>query len=191
VKVLYKLALSSFLLVQAGLCYSSESINLILLPDLSSCHQVGGEIGINENSSLGILGRAGCESNRATYGNENDDVENKFSRILVPWRYSFNGVFKDGYFIQALSGVEKSEFKSTLGSTADVTFATLAVHGGYQWFWSNGFNISLMAGVAYLHEVSSSNRIVSGEEGNVTDFLDKNTKTNIHGGAGFFIGWLF
>jgi len=191
VKCLYKYVLSSLLLVESGLCYSSESNNLILLPDSSSCHQAGIEMAINKHNTLGILGRAGCESDRPTYGSKNDDVENRFGRILVPWRFSFKGVFTDGYFVQALAGLEKSEFKSTLGSSADVTFTNLAAHVGYQWFWRNGFNLSLMGGVAYLHEVSSSKHIVTGEQKSVTDFLDKNTKTNIHGGAGVIVGWLF
>lgn len=190
-KVLCKLVCSLFLLFQAGLSYASDSLNLMLLPDPYGCHQVGVEMGINANSTLGVLGRGSCESDRPTYGAMNEDVENTFSRILVPFRYSFSGVFKDGYFVQGLAGLEKSEFKSSLGSTSNVTFASFAAHGGYQWFWKNGFNISLMGGVAYLQNIETSESIVGGEDSDVVKFLDKNTKANIHGGGGVFMGWLF
>ena len=190
-KVLYRLILATVLLINAGQCYSSNSINALVLPDLFGCHQLGGEFGLNDNSTLGALVRINCSSDRPTYGTKDGDVENRFSRILVPWRYSFNGVFADGYFLQGLVGLENSEFKTTLGSTAEVTFTNLAVHAGYQWFWRNGFNIALMGGIAYLHENSSRTNIVTGEENRVVDFIDKNTKTNIHGGAGVIVGWLF
>lgn len=190
-KVIGELIFSTLLLLQAGFCYSSEYKNFILIPDPSSCHQVGVEVSINENSSLGMFGRISCESNRATYGAKNSNVENTFSRILIPWRYSFNGVFTDGYFVQPLAGLENSKFKSTLGSTAEVTFVSLAAYAGYQWFWRNGLNVSLMAGLAYLQEVNSSHDILAGEGSDVSKFLDKNTETNLHGGAGVIVGWLF
>jgi len=191
VKVLYQLMLAVVLLISAGQCYSSNSINVVVLPDLFGCHQLGGEFELNENNTLGVLGRINCSSDRPTYGAKNDDVENEFSRILVPWRYSFNGIFTDGYFLQTLVGLEKNKFKTTLGSTSKVTFTNLAVHAGYQWFWKNGFNITLLGGIAYLHENNSRTNIVTTEETHVVNFIDKNTKTNIHGGAGVIVGWLF
>lgn len=183
-----------FLLFQSGLCLADASFNIIVLPDSINsfdCHQVGVEFKVAQNHSVGMLGRFDCETNRSTYGDTHDDVTNTFSRILIPWRYSKNGVFKDGIIIQALVGVEKSEFRSKLGSKADVTFVDFGIHYGYQWFWENGFNISALAGVAYLVETSSEKSIVQNENSDVINWLDKNTKTNIHGGAGIMIGWKF
>ncbi len=93
-----------------------------------------------------------------------------------------------GYFVQALAGLEKSEFKSKLGFTADVTFVNLAIHAGYQWYWQNGFNLSLMAGVVYLNV---NRNIMTNESVAVADFLGENTESNFHGGASVIVGWLF
>lgn len=191
VEYLYRLAFSAFLLGQIGQCYSSESINLILLPDAYNCHHAGFEISMNEKSTLGFLGVPGCNSDRPTYGEIDDDVNNDFSRLLVPWRYSPHRAFTTGYFFQAIAGLEKSEFTSTLGSTADVTFANFGGYAGYQWFWRNGFNISVMGGAVYLQELSSSTTLAPGEGNDVREFLDKNTNSNIHGGYGIIFGWLF
>lgn len=190
-KFLTAILLFPFLLVTPGICFSSDNVNLIFLPDPSSCHQAGIEIDISRNTTLGVLARPNCQSDRSTYGKKNSDVENNFSRVLIPLKYSFNGAFTQGYFVQTLIGLEKSEFKSKLGSTADVMFGNFAAHAGYQWFWENGFNISLMAGVAYLKELSSSENISVGESASVVDFLEKNTKSNLHGGAGIIVGWFF
>lgn len=179
---------------QSSLCLSADTINIIILPDSINsfdCHQPGIEFKISQNSSLGAIGRLDCATDRSTYGKTNDDVTNTFSRIIVPWRYSFNGTFRDGSLVQALVGIEKSEFRSTLGSKADVTFVDFAFHYGYQWFWKNGFNVSALAGVAYLVKTSSEIDIVPTENSDVIGFLDKNTKTNVHGGAGILIGWKF
>ena len=190
-KCLYKLVLSGFLLSQIGQCYSSESINFIVLPDAANCHHAGLEIQMNEKNTLGFLGVSGCNSDRSTYGEKNDDVNNDFSRFLVPWRYSPHGAFTTGYFFQAIAGSEKSKFTSILGSTADVTFASFGGYAGYQWFWRNGFNISVIGGAVYLHELSSSTTLAPSEGNDVRDYLDKNTDSNIHGGYGIIFGWLF
>ena len=88
-------------------------------------------------------------------------------------------------------GLEYSEFSSRIGSTADVTFANLGGYVGYQWFWPNGFNISVMGGGVYLQELNSSTTLAPGEGNDVSDFLDKNTDSNIHAGYGIIFGWLF
>lgn len=190
-KCLYKLVLSSVLLIQAGQCYSSSLINFIALPDAANCHHAGFEIQMNEKNTLGFLGVSGCNSDRPTYGEKNDDVNNDFSRFLVPWRYSPHGAFTTGYFFQAITGVEKSQFTSTLDSNADVTFAHFGGYAGYQWFWPNGFNISVIGGAVYLYELSSSTTLAPGETVDVKNFLDKNTDSNIHGGYGIIFGWSF
>jgi len=186
-----RFVLMSILIFSPGLCFSKDFLNFTLLPDLFKCHQLGVEFAITEKSTLGLIGRGSCKSDRPTYGKSNDNVRNNFSRILVPWRYSKNGVFTDGYFVQSLVGLERSKFSSELGSSANVTFLNVAFQFGYQWFWSNGLNVSVMGGPAFLVESGSSKNIVINEQDNVVDFLNKNTKTNVHGGAGVIIGWGF
>jgi hypothetical protein len=175
-------------------CLSADWINVILLPDSFDsfdCHQPGVEFKVADRSSVGILGRFDCDTDRATYGSSNDSVSNTFSRVLIPWRYSRKGTFKDGTLIEVLVGAERSKFRSDLGSMADVTFMDLGLYYGYQWFWDSGFNISAMAGVAYLVETSSSKEIAQNETSDVIDYLNKNTETNVHGGLGIIIGWTF
>lgn len=191
IKTVFRFVLLFFLFIYAGMCQSSGSVNVILLPDPYNCHQVGFEFQSNEKNTLGLLGRLGCNSNRPTYGSKNDDVDNKFSRILVPWRYSFKGGFKNGFFVQTLAGFEQSEFKSTLGSAAKVSFLNIGINAGYQWFWKSGFNVSVLGGRAFLQKINSDKSILSGESQSVSDFLDKNTKTNNHGSYGVIVGWLF
>ncbi len=183
-----------------GLCFQSissladDAINAILMLDSFNsfdCHHPGVELSVSQNSSVGVLGIFDCDTDRSTYGETNDNVTNTFSRILIPWRYAKGGVFKTGPFMQALIGMEKSEFRSTLGSRADVTFVDFAFHYGYQWFWDNGFNVSVMGGVGLLVKTSDEKDIVQNESNDVRDFLDKNTKTNIHPGAGVVMGWRF
>ena len=88
-------------------------------------------------------------------------------------------------------GIEDSKFKSNLGSSTDVTYLNLSVHGGYQWYFKNGFNVSVLAGIAHLQKLNSSKQISGNETLSVIDFLSKNSETNTHGGAGVFVGWLF
>lgn len=181
-------------LLASNAAQSASAFNIILLPDLTKsfkCHQPGVEFPIADTQSLAVLGVINCNSDRSTYGDTNDNVTNSFSRLLVPWRYAWNGVFKDGQLIQFLIGVETSEFSSSLGSEAEVTFMDFGLYYGYQWFWQNGFNLSLLGGLAYLVKTSSSKNIAPGETNDVIDFLDKNTKTNVHGGAGIIFGWKF
>jgi len=180
------------LIFQASSCFSKDSINISLIPDFFNCHHhFGLEFSIHENSTLGIIGTNKCTSDRPTYGDSNSKVNNTFSRIFIPWRYSMKGAFKDGYFIQTMIGIENSKFKSETGSSADVTFIDLTLHGGYQWFWGNGFNVSALAGVAFLKKTNLTKNIVSNESDDVVDFLDKNTKSNAHIGVGVIFGWAF
>jgi len=182
------------LLIVSNSCYSADFINIIFLPDFSNsfeCSEPGVEFKVTEKSSVGILGTFDCDSNRPTYGNSNDQVSNSFSRALIPWRYSWKGAYTDGTFIQALIGVEESKFRSDLGSTANVSFVDFGAYFGYQWFWKNGFNISVMGGVAYLVETSSEQNLIPGETQDIIDYLDKNTETNVHGGFGAILGWKF
>lgn len=181
-------------LFQSNTSLSAEPFNVAIMPDSINsfkCHQPGVEFKISQTSSLGVFGTLDCKSNRSTYGDTNNDVTNTFSRIFFPWRYSKGGVFKTGSFMQALIGIEKSKFKSVLGSKADVTFVDFAFHYGYQWFWENGFNVSVLGGLAYLVKTNSDKSISANETDDVKNFLDKNTKTNIHPGAGVVIGWKF
>lgn len=183
-----------FLCIVSSSCLSADFINIIFLPDFSNslkCSQPGVEFKVAEKSTVGILGTFDCDSNRPTYGDSNDQVSNTFSRILVPWRYSRKGAFKDGTLVQAVIGTEESNFRSDLGSTADVTFIDFGAYYGYQWFWTNGFNISVMGGVAYLVETSSDQVIVPGESQDIVDYLNRNTETNVHGAFGAMLGWVF
>jgi len=189
VKNILKLFWVMLLIVQMKISHAEE-YNLVLLPE-PYCTQAGIEKKVSDKHTLGVIGRFNCNSERPTYGSKNDDVENKFSRILVPLKHSFNGAFNQGAFIQGMIGIEDSEFKSNLGSNADVTYLNLSVHGGYQWYFRNGFNISVLGGVAHLQEISSSRQIAGSETLSVTDFINKNTETNTHVGAGVIVGWLF
>jgi len=189
VRNIINLLWATLLIVQTEISIADE-YNILLLPE-RYCTQAGIEKKISDEYTLGVIGRFSCNSQRPTYGSKNDDVYNEFSRLLVPLKYSFNGVFTKGPFIQGVIGMEKSEFSSKLGSTADVTYLDLAVYGGYQWYFSNGFNISVLGGIAYLQELSSNQQISASETTSVIEFLNKNTETNIHGGAGIIVGWTF
>ena len=190
-KFLYLLSFL-YLVCQSSLCFSKESLNVTLVPDFFNCHHhFGFDLAINENNTLGIMGTDKCTSDRPTYGDSNNKVDNTFNRIFIPWRYSLKGAFRDGYFVQTMVGVEKSRFKSEAGSRADVTFIDLTFHGGYQWFWDSGFNVSALAGVAILRRNSLTKNIASNENVDVIKFLDKNTKSNEHIGVGVIFGWAF
>ncbi|MCF6211234.1 MAG: hypothetical protein L3J88_00340 [Gammaproteobacteria bacterium] len=49
----------------------------------------------------------------------------------------------------------------------------------------------LWVALPYLIKKESSKNISQNELEGVVSFLDKNIKTNIHGGAGVIIGWSF
>lgn len=183
--------LACVLFMQMSVSHADKAINMIVLPDLFSCHQIGGEIPMTSKTTVGVLARTGCHTKRPAYGKSNTDVRNTFNRVLIPLRYAKEGVFQDSVFIQTLIGAESHHFRSTLGSRSRVVFAELALHAGYQWFWSSGFNISVLAGVAVLIKNHSKNDVVDTETESVKAFLNKNTATNTHGGAGVIFGWKF
>ena len=115
------LFISSFLLFQTTLCFAEDSVNLSVAPDpTTGCHQFRVDTALSENSTLGIM-PAHCTDrpsrpSRFIGGDMkmNSQVTNKFNRILVPWRYSPHGVFNNGFFAEALIGVEKSELKTAV-----------------------------------------------------------------------------
>jgi len=171
--VFLAVVLTVVLIFQTSLCFSKEFINISLVPDPSpSCSQLVFDFAVTENSTLGVS-PASCNSNRPTYGKPNSAVRNNFNRIIIPWRYSPNGVFKDGYYVMATIGVEKDEFTSASGSTANVTFMGTSIHTGYQWFWRNGFNVTFLISASHLARHSLSKSISPTESGDVVDFLGK------------------
>jgi hypothetical protein len=176
-------------IIQTEIAFAGE-YNLVLLPS-PYCTHAGFETRIGDKYSLGVLGRPSCDSERPTYGSPNAEVRSNFSRVLIPLRYSFKGAFTTGLFVQGMVGSETSEFRSTLGSTANVTFLDLGVYVGYQWFAKSGVNVSVIGGIAYLQQLNASKSISGGESASVTDFLNKNIDSNTHGGAGVIIGWKF
>lgn len=172
--------------------FSQNTINFIILPDpLYTVHHIGFEMAVTEKSRLGMLTAYKRDSDRPTYGESNDDVTNTFSRLLIPWIYSKNGAWENGFIVTGLVGLENDKFKSEAGSRAEATFVNFGLLAGYQWFWGNGFNISAMAGGALLVESRSEKDIIAGESRDVIDYLDKNTKTNTHFSAGVILGWAF
>lgn len=121
----------------------------------------------------------------------NSQVTNKFNRILIPWRYSPHGVFSNGFFVEALVGVEKSELKSAAGSSANVTFIDTGVWLGYQWIWHSGLNISTVVGLAHLSQSGVDKNISPTESSDVRNYLDRQTSSNTHMAGGAFLGWAF
>jgi hypothetical protein len=185
------LVVISYLLFHTSLCLAQESINLYVGPDFKShCNQYGIDFSITKNSTIGILPAYNC-ADVNTYGSLNDQVTSTFNRILIPWRYSPHGAFKNGYFVLALLGMEKNDFESVAGSSVNVSFIDTGVLFGYQWFWRNGFNISGSIGVAHLMRNSLDQSISPTESNSVSDYLDKQTSTNNHVGGGVFLGWVF
>jgi len=190
-KILKYLLVSSVLLFQTSLCFGENSINVSFYPDpFNHCNQYGVDVAITNKSTLGtILGS--CNSDRPTYGQSNSQVENNFNRVLISWRYSPKGALRSGNFIEATVGEEKSEFRSAAGSRSNVTFIDTELDAGYQWFWNNGFNVSIGGGVAHLIRNSGDKSISPSESSDIIGFLDKNTRTNTHTGLLFSLGWSF
>lgn len=175
----------------SSFCYSQDVINLVLLPDPFSCHQAGIETVVSDVHRLGLLGVKNCQSDRPTFGNPHKDVDNTFSRLLLPWTYAGKGVWADSFFIKFLPGMESHKFTSRNGSRVEVTFTDIVIQAGYQWFWDNGFNLSLSGGAGYLIRRNLKKDVSSDEDSDVVRFLDKNSKTNIHPGGGVILGWAF
>ena len=190
-KISKYLLVTLLLFFQASLCIAQDSINLYGAPDIiTQCHQVGVEAALTKYSTIAVIPSYNC-TNRNTYGPRNDQVTSTFNRVLFPLRYAPNGVFKNGYFIMGILGMEKNEFKSVAGSVANVSFIDTAILFGYQWFWRNGFNISGSLGVAHLIRNSLDQTISSTEINSVSAYLDQQTSTNTHLGGGMFLGWVF
>lgn len=196
-KIFKYLLVSSFLLFQTSLCFAQDTINFSVVPDPTThCHQYIVDVAITKNSTLGVMPSYNCTDRPHRPNNDgsmvmNSQVTNKFNRILIPWRYSPHGAFNNGYFVEALVGVEKSEFKTVVGSSANVSFIDTGVLLGYQWFWHNGLNISAVAGVAHLTNISLEKNISPTESSNVSDYLDQQTSTNTHMAGGVSFGWSF
>lgn len=197
-KIFTYLLVSSFLLFQPSLCLASQeySINFSVAPDLTThCHQYDVDVAISENSTLGVMPSYKCKDrpDRPSNGSMriNSQVTNTFSRVLIPWRYAPCGTLNSGYLVMAIVGVENSEFNSDAGSSAKVSFIDTGVWFGYQWFWPNGFNISAVGGLAHLMRNSLDKNISPTENSSVSDYLDKQTSTNTHGGGGVLFGWAF
>lgn len=186
------LLVTSLLFLQTSVCFAENSINFSLVPDRSlPCSQLGIDVAISENSTLGISPLS-CNTDRpAIVMAPNSNVRNQVNRIIVPWRYSPRGAFKDGYYFAATVGVESDQFTSTAGSTANVVFFGSSFHTGYQWFWDNGFNITFIISASHLARVSLDRSTSPTESPDVVDFLDRNTRTNTHYSAGPLLGWAF
>ncbi|VVC82436.1 hypothetical protein [Sideroxydans sp. CL21] len=188
----------SFLLFQTSICFAGDSVNLSVAPDpATGCNQFRIDVALTEHSTLGVM-PAHCTDRPSRpsrfFGGDmkmNSQVTNKFNRILIPWRYSPYGVFSNGFFVEALIGVEKSELKSASGSSANVTFIDTGVWLGYQWIWHTGLNIAAVAGINHLTQNSIDKNISPAESSNVSDYLNQQTSTNTHVGGGVFLGWAF
>lgn len=179
-------------LIRPSTCLSQNSINITLVPSpLYQTHQYGIETIITGNSRLGILVANKRSSKRPTYGESNDQVRNDFRRALALWSFGIKGAWQDGFVVTTMAGVEEDNFKSAQGSRAEVTFITLGVLAGYQWFWRNGFNITASAGRVLLIANNVKKDIAESESDDVAAYLDKNTKTNNHTGIGIIFGWAF
>jgi hypothetical protein len=186
------------LFLQSTLCIaeSGASANVSISPDPSTlCHQYRVDYAVAERSTLGLMLAYDCANrpNRPVSGSMdmNSGVSNTFNRIVVPWRYAPHGVLRDGYFVDALVGVERAEYKTTAGSDANVHFFDVALGLGYQWFWHNGLNVSVFAGAAHLMRQSGGVNISATELAGTTEYLKQQTSTNSHLASGAYVGWSF
>jgi hypothetical protein len=191
-KIYEYLLVSAFLFLQTSLCFAEKSINFSIVPDRSpDCSQLVVDVAMSEHTSLGISPLS-CNSDRPAIAMApNSNVRNQVNRIVVPWRYSPRGVFKDGFYFMASLGIENDQFNSTAGSTANVFFLGSSLHTGYQWFWKNGFNITLIFSASHLTQMSLDRTTSPTESPDVVDFLDQNTSSNTHYSVGPLFGWAF
>lgn len=201
-KIFRRIIVSSVLLIQTSVCFaqSEKSINFTSAPYIAPkhvCEMFGIEVAITEKITLGVSPAVNCK-NRASVTDRKvgldfpSGVTNKFNRILIPWIYAPAGSFHTGYFVQILSGVERGEYKTAAGSSANVTFINTGFTGGYQWFWGNGFNISVNLGVAHLVRYKFDRNISPAETSNIIiNYLDQQTSTNTHPAGGIQFGWAF
>lgn len=193
---IFKYLLVSSILLLPTLCFAKGSINFSVAPDpVTYCHQYRVDVSITKDSTLGVMPSFNCTDrpSRPINGSMviNSQVTNTFNRIIIPWRYAPHGAFIDGFIVEAIIGLEKSELKSASGSSANVSFFDTGVWLGYQWFWRKGFNISAVIGGANLTRISLDKSISPAEGSNVSDYLDEETSSNTHQTAGVFFGWIF
>lgn len=191
----FRYFLFSFLLFSVFEASADKFINLSIAPDpVTKCHQIRMDFAVTANSMVGIM-PASCTNrpDRPVDGSMviPDQVTNTFNRVIIPWRYSPYGVLRDGLILEALAGFEKSEYKTTLGSNTNNTFILFGVDVGYQWVWTNGFNISTFIGFAHLIRNNHEVTIVPAESSAVVDYLDQQSNSNTHLAGGVFLGWAF
>jgi hypothetical protein len=187
-----------FLFFQSSLCVAEDGAqaNISIAPDpVTRCHQYRVDYSVAERSTLGVMLAYDCANRPSRPVNGSMDmsggVSNTFNRILIPWRYAPRGALRDGYFVDAMVGVERAEYKTTAGSSANVNFIDVALGLGYQWFWHNGLNVSVFAGAAYLMRQSGGTNISATESVVTSDYLAQQTSTNSHLASGAYVGWSF
>lgn len=171
-------------------------VNISIAPDPTTrCHQFRADYAISERSTLGMMVAYDCANrpSRPVNGSMdmNSGVSNTFNRILVPWRYAPHGVSRDGLIIDAMVGVERAEYRTSAGSSANVRFFDIALGLGYQWFWQSGLNVSVFAGAAHLMRQSGETNISATESVAASEYLKQQTSTNSHLASGAYVGWSF
>ncbi|MDP1532352.1 MAG: hypothetical protein Q8L92_02100 [Rubrivivax sp.] len=187
-----------FLLFQSSQCVARDGsfANISVAPDPSTgCHQYRADYAVAERSTLGLMLAYDCANRPSRPLNGSMDmsngVSNTFNRVLVPWRYAPRGALRDGYFVDAMVGLERAEYRTTAGSTANVHFFDVALGLGYQWFWHNGLNVSVFAGAAHLMRQSGGTNISATESAGASDYLKQQTSSNSHLASGAYVGWSF
>ena len=192
-KIFKYLLVSSVFVFQTTLCFAEKTINVTLVLDPSLiCSQPIIDFAVTARSVLGIS-PGKCHSDRSSNtSGRNVEVRNDFNRIIFDWRYAPSGVFKDGFYVMTILGVENDKFSSAAGSAAEVTFLASALSTGYQWFWKNGFNISGIFSASHLTRMSLDKYVIAPtEKSDVIDFIDSNTSSNTHYSYGVLFGWAF
>ena len=187
-----------FILFQSSLCVAEggAQANISIAPDPATrCHQYRADYAVAERSTLGLMLAYDCTNRPSRPVNGNMDmsngVSNTFNRVLVPWRYAPRGALRDGFFVDAMVGLERAEYRTAAGSTANVHFFDVALGLGYQWFWHNGLNVSVFAGAAQLMRQSGETNISATESAAASDYLKLQTSTNSHLASGAYVGWSF
>lgn len=193
-KIFKCLLIFSCLLFQAENCLAQDIINISFIYNTPIiCSQPLFDVAVTQQSILGIS-PGSCTADRPSNpaSGAGSNISNQFNRMMGVWRYSPNGVFKDGFYFALTAGIENDSFNSTAGSTAEVYFAGYGLMSGYQWFWKNGFNITWIFSVAHLEQISLNNyNIVPGERADVINWLQTNTSSNTHFTMGPLLGWSF
>lgn len=188
----------ALLFFPSSMCFAEEEAraNVSIAPDpVTRCHQYRADYAVAERSTLGVMLAYDCANRPSRPVNGSMDmsggVSNTFNRVLVPWRYAPHGALQDGYFVDAMVGVERAEYSTTAGSSANVHFFDIAMGLGYQWFWHNGLNVSVFAGAAHLMRQSGVTNISATESVAASEYLKQQTNTNSHLASGAYVGWSF